>query len=354
MTLVFSLVGGLLIAVVLQLVFANLGIALGLTLLDFSPRRALSGPAEDGTDRSNSGEAQDESEAEQTSFSLPVTHLLGFSVAIGLSMVIFVGTLLSVEFSGLLELRQGIIFGLVFWSTYWLLFIWLCSTTVTGIADSLIGGAIASGKQLIATVKQSITAPDSPSDKAVEQTLIRELAAEVSKLANAQDEIPQLLASQQDRLLSQINAAIEERLESEDLEEERSNDTKSPEPPPEQSRTQVTVTESRTEPDRKPAPEVAVSDSSSSLLSQLDLPSWQQIAKSAINQVDLSEWDVETLLQQLPVDSSNPKSVASQMMGSAIALLPDTNSHTESSDRSPENLTNQPKKLLCNSSVRRS
>ncbi len=349
MTLVFSLIGGLLIAVVVQLVFANLGIALGLTLLDFSPRHALSSSAQAKADEAENGEAEnDEIEADQTNFSLPVTHLLGLSVAVGLSMVIFVGTLLSVEFSGLLEPRRGIIFGLVFWSTYWLLFIWLCSTTVSGIADSLIGGAIASGKRLITTVKQSIGAPDSTSDSAFDsaveqQTLIKKLAVEVSELASAQNEIPQLLASQQDLILSQINAAISEKLDQEETEEKRSNNETEgqrtlSETLSEESRTEVTVTESS----QRSAPEVTVSTSSSGLLSQLDLPSWQEIARSAINQVDLSDWDVETLLQQISTDPSKAKSVASQMVGSAIAFLPDTASHTESSDHLQEDV-DQPK-----------
>ncbi len=340
MTLVFSLIGGLLIAVVLQLVFANLGIALGLTLLDFSPRHSVS-PASDeaSSDETESDESEsDESEEDESDFSLPITHLLGFGVAVGLSMVIFTGTLLSVEFSGLLEPRRGIIFGLVFWSTYWLLFIWLCSTTVTGIADSLIGGAIASGKRLITTVKQSATGSNSGSDSSVEkqtleqQIIIKELAAEVSRLASAQNEVPRLLANQSDALLAQINAAIEEKLD-----EEKSD----PLTPSGHSKTEITVTET----DQTSAPDVSISKSSSSMLSQLDLPSWQQIAKSAINQVDLSDWDVATLLEQFSrneqedssKDKTKPKAIASQIVGSAIALLPDTSSSSESSESPSDN-----------------
>ena len=193
MTLVFSLLGGLLIAAVMQLVFANLGVALGLTLLDFSPNSSSSRAATvSENDNGEDGETQsDQSQATEDSLSLPITHFLGFGVAIGLSAGIFVGTLLSVEFSGLLEPNRGIIFGLIFWSTYWLLFIWLCSTTITSITDSLIGGAIASGKQLISTVKQSVVESDGKANSATEQqTAIKELTAEVSKLASTQDRIP--------------------------------------------------------------------------------------------------------------------------------------------------------------------
>ncbi len=360
MTLVFSLLGGLSIAVVVQLVFANLGIALGLTLLDFSPRHALSSSAQVKTDEAKGDETEnDELEADQTDFSLPVTHLLGLSVAIGLSLIIFIGTLLSVEFSGLLEPRRGIIFGLVFWSTYWLLFIWLCSTTVSGIADSLIGGAIASGKRLITTVKQSVSDSNVPSgsssaisiektieEKTIEQqAAIRELAAEVSRLASAQSEVPELLANQNDTLLSQLNAVIEERLD-----EEKSSQTT----PSGQGKTEITVTET----ERASVPDVSVSTSSPSMLSQLDLPSWQQIAKSMINQVDLSDWDVETLLEQISTDGQDgannqprAKAIASQMMGSVIALLPDAISYSDSSEPPSENHADRSKNSFVEASV---
>ncbi|EDX85401.1 hypothetical protein S7335_3102 [Synechococcus sp. PCC 7335] len=350
MTLVFSLLGGLLIAAVVQLVFANLGIALGLTLLDFSPKDSLSPIAtpletsDSETSEENDGSQLDQSQAAEDSLSLPVTHFLGFGVAIGLSTVIFIGTLLSVEFSGLLEPRRGIIFGLIFWSTYWLLFIWLCSTTITGITDSLIGGAIASGKQLISTIKHSVGEPDGLPNSAVEQqSTIKELTAEVSKLASTQDKIPQLLSSQKDEILSQLNTVIEEKLErtldeettkTERFSEERLNWQR----PSKLDRTEVTVAET----DQSSTPEVTISTTSPSLLSQLDLPSWQQVAKSVINQVDLSNWDVERLIQQLSVDPSadlleedllktnslQKTYTASQLLGSATALLPNITSQT--------------------------
>ncbi len=348
MVLIFSLVGGLLIAVVLQLVFADLGVALGLSLLDFSPKRSEEGSVEypdkrgkeseaDGLADDASGNALKEIEtsASDSDFSLPVTHLLGFGVAFGLSVIIFIGTLLSVEFSGLLEPRRGIIFGLVFWSTYWLLFIWLCSTTITGIADSLVGGAIASGRRLVSTVKQSFTetngpgnslvGPDSfPDSTAQQQTAIRDLVAEVSKLADRQEAIPNLLKDQKDSLLSEIDAAINRR--SNDESGEGDDDKESVQKAAsEYSKTEVTITET----DQSAPSAVTVASSSTGLLSKL--PSWQQIARNAINQVDLSDWDIKTLLQQIPADTSKSSAIASQIRGAVTTLLPESYSYLEES-----------------------
>jgi len=355
MVLIFSLVGGLLIAVVLQLVFADLGVALGLSLLDLSPQRSAKQYSAESLGQSATeseadrlaGDASEEARtnASESHLSLPVTHLLGFGVAFGLSAIIFVGTLLSVEFSGLLEPRRGIIFGLIFWSTYWLLFIWLCSTTITGIADSLVGGVIASGRRLISTVKQSFVEENEPSDNSVgsnrfsdsvvqQQTIIQELAEEVSKLADRQEEIPNLLENQKDILLLELDTAINRRLNEESSKEESEDPDQEAES--KYSKTEVTVTET----DQSAPSEVTISSSSTGLLS--GLPSWQQIARNVIDQVDLSDWDIETLLRQIPADVPKPSAVASQIGGSATTLLPesyseDSNSLSEGSeDLSPK------------------
>ncbi|MEM8502651.1 MAG: hypothetical protein AAF716_05800 [Cyanobacteria bacterium P01_D01_bin.1] len=360
MVLIFSLVGGLLIAVVLQLVFADLGIALGLSLLNLSPRRSVLQATTDkaletettdvnaAPSEENASEADElanktrekETQTDESDFPLPITHLLGFSVAFGLSLVIFIGALLSVEFSGLLEPRRGIIFGLIFWSTYWLLFIWACSTTIAGIADSLVGGAITSGRRLISTVKQSLIKSNETksanensfdsnlSSVAEQQTAIKQLTAEVSKLADKQKEIPDLLDSQKDALFAQLDAIITERLT-----EQGSKEFEQP-APSESTTTEATITEAATteavttEPSQSPPLEVTAS-SSSGLLSEL--PSWQQIARSVIDQVDLSNWDIETLLQQLPVDAPKPSTIASQIRGPVATLLPETLSRSEDS-----------------------
>ena len=81
--MIFSLVGGLAIAIILQLLLASLGLALGLTILDLSPSKS-------NTDSDSTASAA----SSQSKFSLPTAgllgNLLGFGIALGLSGVIFV------------------------------------------------------------------------------------------------------------------------------------------------------------------------------------------------------------------------------------------------------------------------
>jgi len=98
MEVLLSLGSGLAIAATVQLLLTNLGIALGLTVLDWSPSD-VAAPDLD-TD-----EALPPSEG-----SFPVTHLLGAGVALTLSVVLFVAALLATEFSPLVEPRRGAIF----------------------------------------------------------------------------------------------------------------------------------------------------------------------------------------------------------------------------------------------------
>ena len=101
------------VALVLQLLLANFGLALGLTVLDWSPDDS----PDDSPDSSDSSalkqrtsDNKTQSTTASSEFSLPVTHLLGFGVAASLSLVIFAASLLATEFSQILDPRRGIYF----------------------------------------------------------------------------------------------------------------------------------------------------------------------------------------------------------------------------------------------------
>ena len=79
MEVLFSLVAGLMIAAVLQLLLTNLGIALGLTVLDWSPI-AINESAPDSLP-STADRSDDEDTSSSSEIALPFTHLIGFGVA---------------------------------------------------------------------------------------------------------------------------------------------------------------------------------------------------------------------------------------------------------------------------------
>lgn len=310
MTFVFSLVGGLLVAIALQLILANMGVALGLTVLDWAPTNSEASEPKDAENPLENSSPQPSSDA-----SLPITHLLGFGVAAGFSTATFAASLIAVEFSLIAEPRRGGIFGLIVWATYWLLFVWISSTTLSGIANSLVGSAIAGAQQLISTVQSAIQSTTGrttkqPSEKATlrEDRTLRELAAKVSDLAEAQASLPDLLEQQKQTLLAELSDSAS-----------NSNDEL------EHSADVLIETDSVVT-----RPSTA---STGGLLSQFDLPSWQQIARRALNQVDLSDWDVEALLQKVPASSLVQdylpgKTSAAQLSGSATTTVsrtaPDT------------------------------
>lgn len=268
MELFFSLVAGLIIAVAFQLLLANLGVALGLTVLDFSPREGES--------------------VGSTDIDLPVTHLLGVGVALSLSTVLFVAGLLTTEFSEIAQPRRGLIFGIILWATYWLLFIWLSSTTLSTIADSLLGTALASGRRLVTAICQRV-GPKEPASE--EQTMLRQLAEDVSALAKEQQQLPQRLAEQREALLAEIN-----RLAS------------THEAPSGESQTKTAVVELE--------PTSSSPLASPNLMSRLNLPSGRQLLQRAIDQVDMpdiSDIDVQTLWQQLRSDNTSADQNAIQL-----------------------------------------
>ena len=352
MIFLFSLVGGLLIAVTLQLLFAILGIALGLSFLDWSPNRELSDEVEhpdklskESSEQSSeefSGQSLDAStekplktpsaeQSKQSERSRPITHLLGFGITLAFSFTIFIAALISTEFSQLIEPRRGIIFGLIVWAIYWLLCLWLSATTLTGIADSLIGNAVAGGKQLIATLKQLfVKTGETKAEPSAEQTMLQQLSEQVDQLTNQQQEFPELLKHQRETLLAEIDKRTEPS----------ANDADTITHPLAHHKDVATQTEIKIDRPSEASTDSAVTAVTASvaatqetLLSQLDLPSWQQILRHTLNKVDLSKWDVETIWQQVPISEEKVQHTATQLKESAIAILPDTATRNNASAR---------------------
>lgn len=265
MDIVFSLLAGLVIAAIVQLMLTNLGIALGLTALDWSP----------GQPPSLADTRSVEPNSEQA---LSLTHWVGLGVAVSMSLVLFTASLLTVEFSQIADLRRGSIFGIILWAAYWLVFVWLSSTTLSSIANSILGAAIAGLRRLITALQEAFRAPSSDGAE-VDQALVRDLAAAVSEMADLRQSLPLLLAQQREELIAEIS------------------DRTSLSPAAAKSVVDELDTESL-EAESAPASSLATPSAVTNLFAQLDLPNWRQILQQVLHQVDLSELDVEMLWQR--------------------------------------------------------
>ncbi len=273
MQVIFSLLAGLIIAFAIQLLLGNLGLALGLTVFDIAPHESQ-----------NLG--QDSQEPETASF-LPITHLIGFGVAISLSIVVFVATLLATEFSQIDEPRRGLVFGIILWASFWLLFTWLSSTTIASIADSVLGTVMSGGKQLLSTIRRAMQ-PSSSDPVNINQTLL-ELETTTSQLVKFQQQLPELLSQQQETLLAELNDLLQQQLSNG---ESAPVETHAGQP--------TSFAESNFRPlETGSIPHLSTSNSSPGLLAQIKLPDWRQVLQQVLRQVDLSHWDVKTLWEQL-------------------------------------------------------
>lgn len=264
MQLVFSLVAGLIIALALQLLLTNLGVALGLTVIGWAPQ-------ETDAAAESAAEASDASDTGASDRNLPITHLLGLGVALSFSTVIFAAALLTTEFSQISQPRRGLIFGIILWATSWLLLLWLSSTTLSSLADTVLGVAVKGVRRLVSALGQTLhSSPAIPAT--ADRAMLRDLAASVAQVAEVQQQLPVLLRQQRDVLIAEIS--------------DRSDLS------PDDAETVLADLESPTSDSNYPAV------NSSGLLSQFDLPSWQQVLQQLLQRVDLSDLDLETLWQQ--------------------------------------------------------
>ncbi|MGF1459888.1 MAG: hypothetical protein ACFBSG_12780 [Leptolyngbyaceae cyanobacterium] len=273
MDILVSLASGLIIAAAVQLLLANLGLALGLTLLDWSPSSPQ--PAE---------------QPKSSPVSLPLTPLVGLGVTLTVSLVLFVAALLATEFGQLLDPRRGVIFSILLWAVYWLVFLWLSSTAIANLTSSVFDVAITGGRRLLTALQQlaSIGRDDSGAD---ETATLQAIQAQLRDIEEVQQYLPQLLAEQRQTLIEEISDRT-------DL-----------------SSTEIDHMLQAVEPQVAAQPQTTSMSSSGSLLSQLNLPSWQDLLEKSVEQLDLSSLDAQSLWQLVkdwqPPDPKSPTAESS-------------------------------------------
>lgn len=138
--LVTALVVGLMTALALQFLLTNLGVAIALSVwrLPFSAK-----------------ESHQTTEAKS-----PVSAIAGFGILLTVNLVLFSASFLAATFSQIHTPISGAIVGLVIWSGYFLLLLWLSSTAVTSLVSIFLGVTTAGFRRILSAITALFKQPE--------------------------------------------------------------------------------------------------------------------------------------------------------------------------------------------------
>lgn len=175
--IVVAVLVGLLSAFAVQFLLTNLGLALGISLLKYRPQASESSP----------------SESSQMSGSL--SFVAGLGILLTLSLVLFVACFLGVRFSTASDPISGATLGIVIWSTYFLILLWVSYNAVDFLMSWVFGSVATRLRQLIEAIakgasKATATSTQGAQDPA-SKLLTEEAAAKLvhQEIQTALDEL---------------------------------------------------------------------------------------------------------------------------------------------------------------------
>lgn len=167
-SLIMTLVVGLLVALALQLLLANLGVAAGITLL--------------GSLLSTEADASDYQQPREGNNRRPIGFVVGLATLFSVNLALFTACFLAVKLSMTTDALTGAVLGMVIWSAYLLLLVWLGSSAI-GIVLGSISDVIGLGWQGLRTIVQFVVGrkPD-----AIESRLQQQITAELAMIRETQ------------------------------------------------------------------------------------------------------------------------------------------------------------------------
>ncbi|NJN58877.1 MAG: hypothetical protein HC879_15955 [Leptolyngbyaceae cyanobacterium SL_5_9] len=146
------LVIGLLTALAFQLLLTVLGIALGVSVLQV-------------------GSSEGDSEGDRsTSNSSTIGILAGLGVLLTVNTVLFAACFLATKFGQVSDPISGAIAGIVIWSAYFLLMLWLSSTAVNSLVGVVLSTLTGSFRQIVSAIANAFSS-DKPEPITEEQML---------------------------------------------------------------------------------------------------------------------------------------------------------------------------------------
>ena len=140
--LVVAVIVGLLTAFAIQFLLTNLGLALGISLLKYRPP-------------SSSKQAVESSQSEKD-VSVDLGLVAGLGILVTLNLVLFIACFLAVRFSTASDPIAGATLGIVIWSTYFLILIWVSYSAIGSVTAWIFGSIATKLRQLIKAIANSI------------------------------------------------------------------------------------------------------------------------------------------------------------------------------------------------------
>lgn len=137
------LVIGVLTAFALQLLLTVLGIALGISVLQV-------------------GSSEGDREDDRSSNSSAVGMLAGFGVFLTVNTVLFAACFLATKFGQVSDPVSGAIAGVVIWSAYFLLMLWLSSTAVSSLVGVVLDALTGGFRRIVSAIANALTGSTEP------------------------------------------------------------------------------------------------------------------------------------------------------------------------------------------------
>ena len=159
-----ALIVGLITAFAFQLLLTSLGLAIGITALGFRTVASIN----DNTSNQEDLETIETKDLETEPLQEPSNIQLGstfskISIAAGLSLlatidtVLFAASFLAVKVTQVSNPISGALVGLVIWSAYFLILLWISSIAISSIAGSILDLATAGVRRLVGAIGSAFT-----------------------------------------------------------------------------------------------------------------------------------------------------------------------------------------------------
>ncbi|MGA7936583.1 MAG: hypothetical protein WCA35_23715, partial [Kovacikia sp.] len=177
-----TLFAGLIMAFAFQLLLTNLGVAVGITALGFVMKHD---PSKDGGESDDLAQSATSESSDSGNVAGRVGFAIGFGTLLTVNTVLFLACFLAVKLNLIDNVVVGAILGIAIWSAYFLILVWLSSTTVSPLLGAVVGGVTASVRGLLSTIANALKAKGDNQDKKLADETAPPLAKSPAALKSA-------------------------------------------------------------------------------------------------------------------------------------------------------------------------